>query len=70
MCRDPIVEKVRALREACAYELHDDLWAVHRDLKAQEAAGGRKVVSFPPKDRRDSKRSAIANTDVLGDRIA
>ena len=52
MCQDPIVEEVRALREAYAEEFDYDLWAIHGDLKAQEAVNGRKVVSFPPRRRR------------------
>lgn len=59
MCQDPIVEEVRALREAYAEEFDYDLWAIHRDLKAQEAASGRKVVSFPPRRRRPVERAAL-----------
>ena len=52
MWRDPIVEEVRQLREAYAEEFNFDLWAIYRDLKQQEKASGRKIVSFPPKRRR------------------
>lgn len=52
MWRDPIVEEVRQLRETYAEEFNFDLWAIHRDLKEQEKASGRKIVSFPPKRRR------------------
>ena len=52
MWRDPIVEEVRQLREAYAEEFNFDLWAIHRDLKQQEKASGRKIVSFPAKRKR------------------
>ena len=52
MWRDPIVEEVRQLREAYAEEFNFDLWAIHRDLKEQEKASGRKIVSFRAKRKR------------------
>ena len=52
MWRDPIVEEVRQLREAYAEEFNFDLWAIHRDLKEQEKASGRKIVSFGAKRKR------------------
>jgi len=49
MWKDPIVEEVRRARDAYAAKFNYDLDAIVADLKAKEQAGGRKVVSFPPK---------------------
>jgi hypothetical protein len=46
---DSIVREVREIREAYAKQFGYDLGAIHRDLKAQEQASGRKVVSLPPR---------------------
>jgi hypothetical protein len=46
---DSLVQEVREIREAYARQFGFDLQAIHRDLKAQEQAGGRRVVSFPPR---------------------
>jgi hypothetical protein len=46
---DSIVQEVREIREAYARQFGYDLKAIHRDLKAQEKASGRQVVSFPPR---------------------
>jgi len=46
---DSIVKEVRDIREAYARQFGYDLEAIHRDLKAQEQASGRRVVSFPPR---------------------
>ena len=49
MWRDPIVDEVRAHREEYARRFNFDLDAIHRDLKAQEQASGKKLVRLPPK---------------------
>jgi hypothetical protein len=49
MVRDPIVEEVRAIREALAKEHGYDVKAIVRALQRQEAGGGRRVVSLQPK---------------------
>lgn len=49
MWHDPIVEEVRAIRDAYAKQFNYDLAAIYRDLKEQEARSGREVVSLPPK---------------------
>ena len=46
---DSVVQEVREIREAYARQFGYDLDAIHRDLKAQEQASGRRVVSFPPR---------------------
>ena len=49
MWKDPIVEEVRAVRQALAAKLNYDAEAIWRDLREQQEKSGRKVVSFPPK---------------------
>lgn len=44
---DDILVEVRRIREAYAQQFGFDLKAIHRDLKAQELASGRRVVSLP-----------------------
>ena len=46
---DGILLEVRKAREAYAKEFGYDLQAIHRDLKAQEQASGRRIVSLPPR---------------------
>jgi hypothetical protein len=46
---DDIIREIREIREAYAKQFGYDLKAIHRDLKAQEQASGRKVVSLPPR---------------------
>lgn len=49
MWRDPIVEEVRAIREAYAREFNYDLRAIHRDLQKLQEESGLKTISFSPK---------------------
>jgi hypothetical protein len=46
---DSVVKEVREVREAYAARFGYDLEAIHRDLKEQERASGRRVVSLPPR---------------------
>ena len=46
---DDLLGEVRRVREAYAKQFGYDLQAIHRDLKAQEQASGRQVVSLPPR---------------------
>ncbi len=46
---DDIVLEVRKAREAYAQQFGYDLQAIHRDLKLQEQASGRRIVSLPPR---------------------
>jgi hypothetical protein len=54
---DDLVREVRKVREAYAKQFGYDLEAIHRDLKALEQAGGRRVVSLPPRQT----KAVIAN---------
>ncbi len=46
---DSVVREVREIREAYAKQFGYDLAAIHRDLKSQEQASSRRVVSCPPR---------------------
>ncbi len=54
---DDILLEVRRIREAYAEQFAFDLEAIHRDLKTQEQAGGRRVVSLAPR----RPKPALAN---------
>ncbi|HFQ93428.1 MAG TPA: hypothetical protein ENK32_05430 [Anaerolineae bacterium] len=49
MWEDSIVKEVRDTRYAHAAKFNFDLEAIYQDLKKQELAGKRQVVSFQPK---------------------
>jgi len=46
---DDVVLEVRKIREAYAKQFGYDLQAIHCDLKEQEQASGRRIVSLPPR---------------------
>ena len=48
MWRDPIVEEVRAIRDAYAKKFNYDIEAIYRNLKEQEAKSDREFISLPP----------------------
>jgi hypothetical protein len=47
MWEDPIVAKVRQVREAHAAYFNNDLLAIYRDLNQQEQNSHRRFVSYP-----------------------
>ena len=49
MWEDPIVEETRKARQEHAARFNYDLAAICRDLKEQEAQGGRSVVVLQPR---------------------
>jgi hypothetical protein len=55
--QDPIVEEVRAIREAYAARFNYDLQAIYRDLKAQERQSGWQTVSLPPRPAKPVERA-------------
>ena len=59
---DPIVEEVRAIREAYAARFQYDLQAIYRDLQAQERQHGWKTVSFPPRPAKQVARAVKPKT--------
>ena len=46
---DDVLAEVRMKREAYGQRFAYDLQSIHRDLKAQEQASGRQIVSLPPR---------------------
>ena len=56
MGRDPIVDEVRATREAIAEEHGNDLKAIVAHYQRQDAASVIKGVSLPPKLLPDKER--------------
>ena len=61
---DDILLEVRKVREAYAKQFGYDLQAIHRDLKAQEEASGRRVVSLSP------RRPKLTMTSGTGSRAS
>ncbi|MGE0825623.1 MAG: hypothetical protein AB7G75_02830 [Candidatus Binatia bacterium] len=57
MWKDPVVEEVRAIRDAYAKQFNYNLEAIYRDLKEQENKSGWEVVSLPPKRIEPEKRT-------------
>ena len=57
MWKDPIVEEVRASREAHAKKFNYDISKICADLKEKEKTYGHKVVSRSPKIRKQSTGS-------------
>jgi hypothetical protein len=49
MITDSVLQEVREIRDAYAKQFNYDLKAIHCDLKLQEQAEGRKIVSLPPR---------------------
>ena len=56
MGRDPIVDEVRAIREAIAEEHGNDLKAIVAHYQRQDAASDIKGVALPPKLLSDKER--------------
>jgi hypothetical protein len=61
--QDPIVEEVRAIREAYAAQFNYDLQAICRDLKGQERQRGWKTVSFPPRPAKHVEQAVRLRPD-------
>jgi hypothetical protein len=49
MAKDPIVEEVRAIRDAYAKQFDYDIGAIYRAIKDMETDAGRKLTSRPAK---------------------
>jgi hypothetical protein len=61
MKMDSVVQEVREIRDAYAKQFGYDLRAIHRDLKSQEQASGRKIVCLPPRRPEPVSRTATHN---------
>ncbi len=55
MDSDPIVDEIRAIREAIAEEHGNDLKTIVAAFQRQDAESGIKGVSFPPKNLPDQE---------------
>ena len=70
---DDVLLEVRRIREAYAKQFNYDLQSIHRDLKKQEQASGRRIVSLParrPKSTTphgESARAPEASPEYRGD---
>ena len=53
---DPIVEEIHAIRDAMAKVSNDDLRKMAEAARSRQAAGGRKVVSLPPRRAATAKK--------------
>ncbi len=60
---DPIVEEVRAIREAYAARFQYDLEAIYRDLQAQVRQQGWQTVSSPPRPPKPVERTVGRQVD-------
>ncbi len=49
MSRDPIIDEVRAIRDAIAKEHNYDLDSICRMLQTREVTSGRSHVTLPPR---------------------
>ena len=58
MSHDPIVDEVRAIREAYAKKFNYDLNAIYRDLKKKEKKR-HNVVSLRPRRTAASRKAAL-----------
>jgi hypothetical protein len=55
---DPIVDEVRAAREALARASGDDIEKIVEAARARQAQGGRTVITLPPKRTQPAKRAS------------
>ncbi len=55
---DPIVEEIHAIREALSKTSNDDLRKIAEAARSRQAAGGRKVVSLPPRRAATAKKAS------------
>ncbi|HBL31615.1 MAG TPA: hypothetical protein DD490_32740 [Acidobacteria bacterium] len=55
--RDPVIEEVRALRDAYAKEHGYDVKAIVAALQKEEAESGQPVITLPPKRLADEKQA-------------
>jgi hypothetical protein len=55
---DPIIDEIRAIREAIAKASNDDLRKIAEAARSRQAAGGRKVVSLPTRRAATAKKAS------------
>lgn len=60
MTRDPIIEEVRAIREAQAGKFGFDPKKILSDAKQREVASGRKVVAAPARPKKSGRVARVS----------
>lgn len=65
MVDDPIVEEIRQARQQHATKFNFDLQAIYQDLKQQEASSSWRIVAFPPRKRRYTRKTTKTKQQVL-----
>jgi hypothetical protein len=55
---NPIIDEVRAAREALAREAGDDMETIVEAVRQRQAESGRTVVTLPPKTPQVTKRAS------------
>lgn len=55
---DPIVDEVRAAREALARASGDDIEKIVEAARARQVQNGRTVITLPPKRTQSAKRAS------------
>ncbi len=61
MGHDPVVDEVRAAREAYAKRFNYDVYAIFDDIKRRQAESGREYVTLPPRKVKPGK--PVRSTD-------
>ena len=49
MCKDPVIEETRKLRDEYASQHHHDIDAIVEDIQKRQAKTEKRMVSFPPR---------------------
>ena len=55
---DPIIDEIRAIREAIAKASDNDLRKIAEAARARQRASGRQVVTLPPRQASDAKKAS------------
>jgi hypothetical protein len=63
MLEDPIVARIRKVRDTYAAQFNYDLEAIYQDLKRQEKESGLTFVSYPPKPPKPGPRTGEHPTE-------
>lgn len=66
MWQDPIVEEVRAIRDAYSKRFEYDLDAICDDIKERELKSGRAFVTLPPRHTSPSEHKDPSKTEGPG----
>lgn len=67
MTNDPIVDEVRAIRDAIAREHDYDIAAICRAIREEARAAGVRTVTLPPRAVAEVPRANAAQPDAAAD---